>query len=83
MLKSRLQSIAKKYDIEGIDALLDLTPEDYLDLETFFNENISSQLSDKEFNHYVKVRLLFRIFLKYGRDIQQGLGQLTKYENDE
>jgi len=82
MLKSRLQNIAIKYDLEGLDALLGLSPEDYLDMETLLNNEIDNA-TDKKLQHYIELRLLFRILLKYNRDIQQGLNQLAIYENDE
>ena len=82
MLKSRLQNIATKYDLTGLDTLLELSPEDHLDLETLINQEINTAF-DKKLQHYIKLRFLFRILLKYNRDIQQGLNQLAIYENDE
>lgn len=81
MLKSRLKHIADKVDIDGFEYLLQLSAEAHLDLEIMLNREID-RATDKELEQYICLRYLFRIFLKYGRDMQQGLDQLTKYEND-
>ena len=81
MLKTRLKQLANSVDIDGFESLLDLSSETFLDLETLLNEKINTA-TDKGLQHYAQLRFLFRILLKYGRDMQQGLNQLTKYEDN-
>ena len=81
MLKTKLNKICEDFLEDGIERVLDQTPETFLDLETLLNEKINTA-TDKELQHYIELRYLFRILLKYGGDIQQGLNQLTKYEGN-
>jgi len=81
MLKDRLQILANKVDIDGFESLLGMGPEDHLDIETLLNEKISNA-TDQELKHYLELRFLFRILYKFGRNMQHGINQLTKYEDN-
>lgn len=78
MLKTRLHKVCEDFLEDGIEGVSDQTPETFLDLETLLNEKINTA-TDKELQHYIELRYLFRILLKYGGDMQQGLNQLIKY----
>ena len=78
MLKTRLYKISEDFLEDGIEGILNQTPETFLDLETLLNEEINTA-TDKELQHYIELRYLFRILLKYGGDMQQGLNQLIIY----
>lgn len=78
MLKTRLHKVCEDFLEDGIEGVLNQTPETFLDLETLLNEKINTA-TDKELQHYIELRYLFRILLKYGGDMQQGLNQLIKY----
>ena len=78
LLKIRLTKVAEDFSEDGLDALLSITAEEHADLETLLNEAISTA-EGTDFDHYIKLRFAFRIFLKYGSDIDQGITNLMQH----
>ena len=75
--KQWLAELGNKYRNQGISALLELSPEEFLLLETGFN-NLLIIEPDHKFKEWVELRYLFRIILKYHQEINRGLAILNK-----
>ena len=73
-----LNKLASDYEECGVWAFLQLTPEEFLFLESGLSSTIS-KAEGIEFNQLVQLRYLLRIFLKFGQDIERGINRLIKY----
>ena len=69
--------LGHKYRTKGINAIMELSPEEFLLLEEGFNKLLVSEPPTK-FDEWVRLRYLFRIVLKYHTDINRGLAILNK-----
>lgn len=80
ILKNKLMKIADDRDLHGLeDAIMDLSAEDFSDLETMLTNEVNHALG-VEFNKMLQLRMMFRIFCKFHTDIHRGLNRLTEYE---
>jgi len=82
LLKRHLKKLAEEGDHEGFGELMvNLSPEMHADLETLLNAEIDGA-SNEDVSHFLRLRFLFRILLKYSGDIKCGLSELRKYKRD-
>lgn len=73
-----LNKLASDYEECGIWAFLQLTPEEFAYLEKGLSSTIS-KAEGIEFNEFIQLRFLLRIFLKFGQDIERGINRISKY----
>lgn len=84
LLKNKLKYLAEELREEGIEAMENLQPVDYLDFEELLNIGITEESDNhdqKFFNDLISIRFFIRIWHKYGRNISKGLNLMQNYES--
>lgn len=71
-----LETHADNFLSGGIDYFNNITPEEFLELEETLTEAIRLEPDETLTQDYISIRYLYRIFLKYGKGIDNGISKL-------
>jgi hypothetical protein len=81
LLTNKLETISDILDHKGFEeALLELGSDDFADLEQMLNTEITNENDDRELQHLLRLRMMFRVLCKFSGDINTGATELRKYE---